>query len=72
MDNEEFHYCKFERCTMIYAGTGGVIMDHCTFQDCQFAFEGAAGDTVKMMSALYQLSPDLIEKTFDKIRLGLG
>jgi hypothetical protein len=71
MDNEEFHNCRFERCVMVYAGAGGVVMDHCSFNDCRFEFEGAAGNTVKMMSALYQLSSDLIERTFDNIRLGM-
>jgi hypothetical protein len=70
VDNEEFHNCRFDGCMIVYGGTGGVIMDTCTFNNCNFEFEGAAGNTVKFMSGLYQLSSDLIERTFDNIRFG--
>lgn len=71
VDNEEFHNCTFDGVAIVYSGTGGVIMDRCTFKGCSFEFEGAAATTVKFMTALYQLAPDLIERTFDNIRLGL-
>ena len=72
VDNDRFFNCTFERCLIVYGARGSVTLDHCKFKECSFAFEGAAGNTVSFMTALYRLSPDLIERTFDNIRLGIG
>jgi hypothetical protein len=70
-DDEQFFNCTFDRCAIVYSARAGVTMDHCSFKDCSFAFEGAAGNTISFMTALYQLSPDLVERTFERIRLGI-
>ena len=46
-------------------------LNGCTFNDCSFHFEGAAALTVRFMTDLYPIAPQLIEGTFDKIRLGV-
>jgi hypothetical protein len=71
VDNEEFHYCTFDDCVIVYAASAGVTFERCSFNKCSFAFEGAASNAVNFMKALYQLSPELIERTFDAIRLGI-
>lgn len=70
VDNDRFFNCTFDGCVIIFCGRDSVTMDHCNFKECSFAFEGAAGKTVDFMAALYQQSPDSIERTFDSIRLG--
>ena len=69
-DNERFFNCTFDGCTIVYRATGAVTLDHCKFVNSIFAFEGAAADTVELMTSLYRLSPDAMEQTFDRIRLG--
>lgn len=71
IDNQRFENCRFDRSTLTFGALGPVQLVGCTFNDCSFGFDGAAAATVKFMTELYQLAPQMIEATFDKIRLGM-
>ena len=84
--NEEFvdetvylsgnHYvsCSFQRCTLVFDASGPVDLAHNSFDQCNWAFEGAAALTVEFMAALYQGAGaggrQLVEATFDQVRKG--
>ena len=71
IDDQRFERCTFDRCVLTFSASGPVQFVGCTFNDCSFAFDGAAASTVKFMTELYKLAPQMIELTFDKIRLGI-
>lgn len=70
LDGKQFERCTFDRCAIVYKATSPYNLNGCTFNDCSFHFEGAAALTVLFMTDLYPIAPQLIEGTFDKIRLG--
>ena len=76
LDGEEFHHCSFQTCTLEIAGTAELVLDDCTFLDCQWVFVEAAATTVSIMAKLYGgMIPDgstLIEQVFASIRQGSG
>ncbi|MGI8743647.1 MAG: hypothetical protein ACR2NN_13955 [Bryobacteraceae bacterium] len=74
LDGNAFVKCLFRRCVMKFSGVAPVQLTHCTFDACEFAFDGPAALTVGFMSALYnvgEFGKDLIERTFNNIREGL-
>lgn len=69
LDGGSFTDCRFEGCTIIYAGMLGVQLVNPQFQGCRWEFQGAARETVNFMGALYRAgAADLIEATFQQIR----
>jgi hypothetical protein len=44
---------KFERCKIVVCGVAVVALSGCTFNDCEWSFDGPAARTVQFMSALY-------------------
>ena len=68
LDGHSYRGCTFDECQIVYSAKGPVSMIGCTFNNCSYHFEGPAGDTLRMMAALYLQSPQLIEQTFDNIR----
>ncbi len=71
IDNQRFERCTFDRCALTFSASGPVQFTGCAFNDCSFEFDGAAASTVKFMTELYKLAPQMVEATFDKIRLGM-
>jgi hypothetical protein len=71
IDSQRFEDCVFDNCAVVFSATGPYQLGGCTFNNCSFAFEGPAAATVQFMTALYKLAPQMIEGTFDKIRLGI-
>jgi hypothetical protein len=76
LDGEEFHHCSFQTCTLEIAGTADLVLEKCTFTDCQWVFVEAAATTLAIMAKLHAgmiLDGDrLIEQVFDSIRQGSG
>ncbi len=76
LDGAEFHHCSFQICTLEIAGTAELVLEDCTFTDCQWVFVEAAATTVSIMAKLYTGKiPDgntLIEQVFTSIRQGAG
>ena len=76
IDGEEFRHCSFQTCTLEIGGTADLVLDNCTFTDCQWVFTGAAATTLAILARLYAGAiPDgdaLIEQVFASIRQGAG
>lgn len=73
LDFNAFEKCTFIKCQLVFHATGPVGMNGCTFDNCTWAFNGPAADTVKFMAALYSQGGggrDLIESTLNNIRAG--
>lgn len=71
VDNQHFENCTFDACSLVFGATGPCQFERCTFKDSSFAFEGSAAATVKFLTELYKLAPQVVEETFDRIRLGM-
>jgi hypothetical protein len=71
IDNQRFEDCTFDNCAIVFSAMGPYQLSVCTFDECSFAFDGPAATTVQFMTALYRIAPQMIEATFDKIRLGM-
>ena len=52
LDANEYHDCNFIECMMIYAGITRVVVTGCKFVDCQWQFDGAAGNTLDFLKAM--------------------
>ena len=73
VDEKHFIDCAFDSCTLVYRGGVPPHFVRCDFAAPRFAFEGAAQNTVQLMSAIYNgIDERIIEKTFDEIRKGFG
>jgi len=73
LDGKQFTDCAFDSCTLVYQGGLPPHFVRCDFAAPRFAFEGAAQNTVQLMSAIYNgIDERIIEKTFDEIRKGFG
>jgi hypothetical protein len=73
LDDKHFTDCAFDSCTLVYRGGVPPHFVRCEFAAPRFAFEGAAQNTVQLMSAIYNgIDERIIEKTFDEIRSGFG
>jgi hypothetical protein len=74
VDSNEYIYCLFIRCRIIFTGKGPVRFERCTFDACDWVFDAAAEETIQYLAALYAgLGPggrDLVEGLFDSIRQG--
>jgi hypothetical protein len=69
LDGKQFERCTFDRCAIVYKASSSYSLNGCTFNECSFHFEGAAALTLRFMTDLYPVAPQMIEGTFDKIRL---
>ncbi|HEY1364300.1 MAG TPA: hypothetical protein VGF60_18805 [Xanthobacteraceae bacterium] len=73
LDGSSFYQCTFERCTVVYSGTLGFVLESPQFIDCRWEVQGAARETLGFLRALYAGGArDLVEQTFQSIRSGTG
>jgi hypothetical protein len=76
LDGEEFRNCSFQTCTLEVGGRAELVLDACTFKDCQWVFTEAAATTLAILARLHGgLIPDgdtLVEQVFASIRQGAG
>ena len=72
LDNNEFIRCKFQKCRLVFGGTGPVSMVECEFIEVSWEFTGPAQNTLVFLRAMYHGMGDggekLVESTFDNIR----
>jgi hypothetical protein len=72
VDGNDYTDCQFTGCTIRYSGGGPIKMDSCKFEDCQFALDGAAANTISYLTGLHQglgeTGRDLVERLFEQIR----
>ena len=77
-DSEEIHLdfhhfvgCEFKRCKLIFHGFQPPRLENCKFEEINWHFSSAAGQTLNFIAALYHGgAKDLIERTFENIRTG--
>jgi len=74
LDGNTFISCRFINCRLVVDGTQPGRMSSCTFENPEFHFEGAAGNTISFLSAMYRASGvggrQAVERVFDLIRTG--
>ena len=71
LDGNDYSNCTFTDCVIVFRGTATVSLNEVTTNNCRWTFEGAAGLTVKFLTALYQGGfSEMIEMTIDNIRRG--
>ena len=72
LDYNEFERCTFITCTLVYNGNGGVGLVNSNIDNCQWVFEGPAGNTIQFMHGIYVAmgagGRELMEATFESIR----
>jgi hypothetical protein len=71
LDGNDYHNCTFTNCEIVFRATGTVSLHGVTANGCRWTFEGAAGLTVKFLTALYQGGfSEMVDMTIDNIRRG--
>ena len=74
LDGNSFENCAFDKCRLVFGGTGDVGISGCTFKECEWTFIDSAATTLRFLSGLYSgFGPDgkqLVEDTFKNIRSG--
>ena len=53
LDGETFTSCEFKACRLIYAGGEAPRFEDCSFDDCDWRFEGGAADTLELMKVMW-------------------
>lgn len=72
IDGNVYINCRFQNCTIVYAGGEIPVIQGGSFDNCAWRFEGAASRTLEFMSQLYNAGgKPFIEECFDHIRLGV-
>lgn len=75
LDGNTFTGCTFRQCRVVFRGTAPFTLSANRFkEDIEWAFDGAAALTLKVLSGLYHGAGEggrkLIEQTFERIRRG--
>lgn len=71
IDGNRYESCTFNAATLVYSGGEGPSFVDCTFRDFKFTFTGAAENTLKFLTAMYQGGfQSLIENTLQNIKTG--
>lgn len=69
LDGEEFRDCTFRNCLFVYRGGPPPTLDNCSFYGFTMGFDGAAGQTLKLLWQLYHGGfQSVIESTLNNIR----
>jgi hypothetical protein len=69
VDSSIFDKCKFKNCTLIFEGGDPPSFVNCNFDNTNFAFTKAAGNTLQFLANLYKGSFRVIaEDAIDTIR----
>lgn len=74
VDDTLFIKCRFTQSKIIFEGTGPVSFDGCTFDRCDWVFDGPAEHALLYLTTLYHGLGDggreLVEGIFESIRQG--
>ena len=71
LDGNEFDYCEFDNCKMVYRGGELPRLQHCQFTRCTWHLEDAAQRSVLFLRSIYHSGPggmELVEGTLKFIR----
>lgn len=53
LDGQIFSDCEFLKSRLIFAGGEPPIFENCRFQDCEWRFDGPAGNTLAYLKNLW-------------------
>jgi hypothetical protein len=53
LDGNAYDHCDFKHCILVYWGGSPPRFAQCSFLQCSFRFEDAAGNTLSFMASLY-------------------
>lgn len=53
LDGQVFSDCEFMKSRLIYAGGEPPIFDNCRFTNCEWRYDGAAGNTLAFLKAVW-------------------
>jgi hypothetical protein len=68
LDGNTYAHCDFRHCVLAYRGEPPPRFAQCSFLQCSFRFEDAAGHTLSFLTSLYHSSfKPYVEQTFAKI-----
>lgn len=69
VDGQIYRRCRFDTCTLQFSGGDLPIFDTCTFNNTNFAFTGAAGNTLLFLGSMYKSGgfKTIVEETFKNI-----
>jgi hypothetical protein len=70
LDNQSFENCMFDGCTIVFSGKGPYRLSGCSFNNCQFALDGAAALTVKYLADMHRMNAPFVLDVLKKIRTG--
>ena len=68
LDWNVYEHCHFRHCILVYRGGPPPRFAQCTFFQCAFRFDDAAGHTLSFLTSLYHSSfKPYVEQTLAKI-----
>ncbi|HEX5377045.1 MAG TPA: hypothetical protein VFW47_00645 [Phenylobacterium sp.] len=53
LDGERFDDCEFRDCRLVYGGGAAPVFRNCKFTNCDWRFDGAAGNTLEHLRAMW-------------------
>jgi hypothetical protein len=53
LDGEQFEDCEFRDCRLVYAGGKAPVFRNCQFHNCDWRMDGAAGQTLEHLRAMW-------------------
>lgn len=53
LDGERFSNCTFQSCRLLYGGGTAPTFESCQFFDCEWKFEGSAGETMVLLKLMW-------------------
>ena len=53
LDGERFAECEFRDCRLVYAGGDAPVFTDCRFDNCDWKMDGAAGQTLEHLRAMW-------------------
>jgi hypothetical protein len=69
IDDQEFHKCVFDHCTIVYGGGSLVLKDN-EFKDCKYSFDGAAARTIYFLQTMGLSASASLDEILKAIRSG--
>jgi hypothetical protein len=71
LDNASYLGCAFDRCQIVFSGVGTYELKNCIFDHCSFSFDGPALQTIRFLTDMYRVGPELFEPVLTGIRNGV-
>ncbi len=69
LDDACYRDCTFDQCLIVFCASGSVELTGCNFSNCSWEFQGAAADTIALLTSLVA---DLGSQGSELVRRTLG